>query len=285
MAGPPNRVVLGTAGRRGRRAGPTHRPPLPGPPGTGYHRLGVDQYRWVFDELIAPTYLDRALRRAPAHTDPVVVYLLGKPGAGQMMASRMLRQVMRPGTVQLDPDDLRGSHPDSFDLVNTESRLADEAWQAEAEAYVRERCGSLAIEADFTSACDFRLSTRRFARAGYRIEVVVLACRETDTRQATLVRHARALELDVITALPTPAAHARFCRTVGDITVAANSDPDIAAVLVLDAEWRVPLQVRRPWHWAHADPGRVTQLVLDGPVNDQDGRPGRRYRRTARVPE
>ncbi|GLV88427.1 hypothetical protein Slala03_81160 [Streptomyces lavendulae subsp. lavendulae] len=154
----------------------------------------------------------------------------------------MLRRAMRPGTVRLDPDDLRGAHPDSFDLVNTTPRLADdavrpdaEAWQIEAEAYVRERRGSLVIEADFTSAADFRLSAHRFARAGYRIEVVVLAGREADTRQATLVRHVRALELDVITALPTPAAHARACRTVGDITVAAANDPSIATVLVLDA--------------------------------------------------
>ncbi|MFJ4320576.1 zeta toxin family protein [Streptomyces lavendulae] len=218
--------------------------PLPGPPGTGYHRLSADQHRWVFDELIAPTYLARPLRRATtaAQAAPVVVYLVGEPGAGQLLASRMLRRAMRPGTVRLDPDDLRGAHPDSFDLVNTTPRLADdavrpdaEAWQAEAEAYVRERRGSLVIEADFTSAADFRLSAHRFARASYRIEVVVLAGREADTRQATLVRHARALELDVITALPTPAAHARACRTVGDITVAAANDPSIATVLVLDA--------------------------------------------------
>ncbi|MFE6912280.1 zeta toxin family protein, partial [Streptomyces erythrochromogenes] len=96
-----------------------------------------------------------------------------------------------------------------------------EAWQAEANAYVRERSGSLVIETDFSTAADFRLSANRFARAGYRIEVVVLAGREADSRQATLVRHARALELNVVTALPTPTSHARASRTAGDITVAA----------------------------------------------------------------
>ncbi|MFI8504551.1 zeta toxin family protein [Streptomyces sp. NPDC085524] len=42
--------------------------PLPGPPGTGYHRLNRDQHRWTFDELIAPTFL----RKATFRPDPLV---------------------------------------------------------------------------------------------------------------------------------------------------------------------------------------------------------------------
>ncbi|MFE6849141.1 zeta toxin family protein, partial [Streptomyces sp. NPDC057686] len=84
---------------------------MAGPPGTDYHRLSADQHRWVFDELIALTYLARPLRRAATHTDPpVVVYLVGEPGAGQLLASRMLCRATRPGTVRVDPDDLRGTH-------------------------------------------------------------------------------------------------------------------------------------------------------------------------------
>ncbi|MFE6849054.1 hypothetical protein [Streptomyces sp. NPDC057686] len=94
-----------------------------------------------------------------------------------------------------------------------------------------------------------RLSASRlFARAGYRIEVVVLAGREADTQQTTLVRHARALEHDVITALPTPAAHAWACRTAGDITVAVANDPSVATVLVLDTS-------TRPWDVTDGHPG------------------------------
>ncbi|MEU6019716.1 zeta toxin family protein [Streptomyces sp. NPDC047515] len=162
--------------------------PLPGPPGTDYHRLNADEHRWVFDELITPSHL----RRAASRPDPIVVYLIGEPGAGQLLAGRMLRRAMHPGTVHLDPRDLRGSHPDYFQLVTDSPRIADEAvradaeiWQAEAEAYVRERRGDLVIEADFA------LSAGRFARAGYRIEVVALAGRAADSRQRTLVNHAR----------------------------------------------------------------------------------------------
>ncbi|WP_405759552.1 hypothetical protein [Streptomyces sp. NBC_00073] len=48
----------------------------------------------------------------------MVVYLVGEPGARQLEARRMLRRAMRPRTVVLDPDLLRGHHPDHFQLVN-----------------------------------------------------------------------------------------------------------------------------------------------------------------------
>ncbi|MEV7417707.1 zeta toxin family protein [Streptomyces sp. NPDC089919] len=235
--------------------------PIAGPPGTGYHRLGAEQHRWVFDELIAPTYLDRPLRRSAApHRDPVVLYLVGEPGAGHLLASRMLRRAMRPGTVRLDPETLRGAHPDSFELVNTTPRLADDAvrpdadaWQAEAEAYVRERRGDLLIEPDFTDADGFALSTSRFARAGYQVEVVALAGRDADSRQRTLVDYARALELDITTPLPTAAAHARACRVAENIVAAAAADPRVRAVRVIDGDHRERGRDRwAAWAWAAA---------------------------------
>ncbi|MFF5491545.1 zeta toxin family protein [Streptomyces virginiae] len=213
--------------------------PLPGPPGTGYHRLGAEEHRWAFDELIAPTHL----RRATYRPDPVVVYLVGEYGAGQLMAGRMVRRAMRPRPVRLEPRGLRGAHPDYFQLVTDSPRIADklvrpdaEEWQAEAEAYLREQRSDLTIEADFATLADFRLSAARFARARYRIEVVALAGRAADSRQRTLVDHARALELDVMTALPTPTAHARARQVAAEIVAAAASDPAIAAVTVLDAD-------------------------------------------------
>ncbi|MFD6465625.1 DEAD/DEAH box helicase family protein [Streptomyces goshikiensis] len=53
----------------------------------------------------------------------------------------MLRRAMRPRTVVVDPDLLRGHHPNHFQLFNDTPRTADdlvrpdaEDWQAEAEA-------------------------------------------------------------------------------------------------------------------------------------------------------
>ncbi|MFD3700725.1 zeta toxin family protein [Streptomyces sp. NPDC058646] len=215
--------------------------PLPGPPGTGYHRLNADEHAWVFDELIAPSFLRRAVFRP----DPLVVYLVAEPGARSLEAGWMLRRAMRPGTVLLDPGVLRGSHPDYFQLVIDQPRTAPEAvrpdteaWQTEAEAYVREWRGELVIKSAFADVDQFIVSAARFARAGYRIEVAAIAARPTDSRQRTLVNYARALELDVHSELPTPAAHARACTVGADIVAAAAADPAITAVRVIDGDHR-----------------------------------------------
>lgn len=150
--------------------------PLPVAPGTSYHRLSAGEHRMAFDELIAPSFL----RKAAFGPDPLVVYLIKEPGARQLEARRMLRRAMRPGTVLLEADVLRGTHPDYAQLITDTPRTADELvqpdtedWQAESEAYVRERRGDLLIDADFTSVDAFTASASRFARAAYRIEVVL----------------------------------------------------------------------------------------------------------------
>lgn len=250
--------------------------PVPGPPGTGYHRLSTDEHRWVFEELIVPSHL----RRITTRPDPTVIYLVGEPGTRTLEAGWILRRALRPGNVLLDPRDLRGTHPDYVQLVNDSPRTADEAvgadagmWQAEAEAYVRERRGDVVIKADFPTVADFEASASRFARAAYRIEVVALAGRATDSRQRTLVNHARALQLDVITALPTEAAHARARRAAADIVAAAAANPDIGAVTVLGgdhqalgrdqwAAWTMAAEQRRPYTEQEAARFHVVQRAL-----------------------
>ncbi|MEU7031389.1 zeta toxin family protein [Streptomyces sp. NPDC046275] len=252
--------------------------PLPGPPGTGYHRLSAAEHRWAFDELIAPTQLRRTVFRP----DPVVVYLVGQYGAGQLMAGRMVRRAMRPRPVRIEPSGLRGAHPDHFQLVTDSPRIADELvrpdadeWQAEAEAYVREQRSDATIEADYLTVDDFRLSAARFARARYRIEVVALAGRAADSRQSTFIRHARALELDVMTTLPTQAAHARSRRVAAEIVAAATADPDTASVTVLDADlqalgrdhaapWALAAESLRPYTEREAARFHAAQRALYG---------------------
>lgn len=90
----------------------------------------------------------------------------------------------------------------------------------------------------FADVDQFIVSAARFARAGYRIEVAAIAARPTDSRQRTLVNNARALELDVQSELPTPAAHARAGTVGADIAAAAAADPAIAAVRVSDGDHR-----------------------------------------------
>ncbi|MFF1285722.1 zeta toxin family protein [Streptomyces sp. NPDC058299] len=117
-------------------------------PGVDYHRLSAQEHKWVFDELIAPSYLSGIVPR----DDPRAVYVLGQPGAGKLLAVRMVRRAMRPGTTQLVGDDFKASHPDYLRLLE-DPRHAGAAipghyrvWFTEAEAYVRRLRGDALIE-------------------------------------------------------------------------------------------------------------------------------------------
>ncbi|MGW0551948.1 zeta toxin family protein [Streptomyces altiplanensis] len=87
-------------------------------PGVDYHRLSSAEHRWVFDELITPSYLGGIVSR----DDPRAVYVLGQPEAGKLLAARMVKRAMRPGTTQLVGDDFKASHPDYLHLLSEDPR-------------------------------------------------------------------------------------------------------------------------------------------------------------------
>ncbi|WP_251982751.1 zeta toxin family protein [Streptomyces violaceusniger] len=125
------------------------------PPGVDYHRLSAEEHRFVFDELIVPS-----LGRITPQEKPVAVYVVGQPGAGKPRAARMVRRTLRDGPAHITGDDFKVAHPDYLQLLREEPRTASariradyRAWQAQAEAYVRERRGDVVIEITPFSGC------------------------------------------------------------------------------------------------------------------------------------
>ncbi|MDX3523745.1 zeta toxin family protein [Streptomyces scabiei] len=205
-------------------------------PGVDYHRLSPDEHRWIFDELIAPSYLNRIVSR----DDPSAVYVLGQPGAGKLLAARMVRRAMRPGTTRLVGDDFKASHPDYYQLLRDDPRSAGAAiradyksWFAQAEEYVRLRRGDVLIEGAPGSAEEFFDSALPFATTGYPVELVVLAVREADSRLATALRYARALQRGGTGRFTTRAGHDACFRALADVVAVAERHPQIAAVTVI----------------------------------------------------
>ncbi|MFJ4569057.1 zeta toxin family protein [Streptomyces caelestis] len=205
-------------------------------PGVDYHRLSLDEHRWIFDELIAPSYLNRIVPR----DDPRAVYVLGQPGAGKLLAARMVRRAMRPGTTRLVGDDFKASHPDYYQLLRDDPRSAGAAiradyrsWFAQAEEYVRLRRGDVLIEAAPGSAEEFLDSALPFATTGYPVELVVLAVREADSRLATALRYARALQRGGTGRFTTRAGHDTCFRALADVVAVAERHPQITAVTVI----------------------------------------------------
>ncbi|MFE5899867.1 zeta toxin family protein [Streptomyces sp. NPDC056488] len=205
-------------------------------PGVDYHRLSAAEHDWIFDELIAPSYLGGIIGR----TDPRAVYVLGQPGAGKLLAARMVRRAMRPGTTRLVGDDLKAQHPDYFRLLRDDPRGAGaairadyRAWFTRAEAYVRDRRGDVLIEAAPGSTQELFASALPYAAAGYPVDLVVLAVREADSRLATALRYARALERGGTGRFTSRSGHDTCFRALADVVTAAETHPQIASVTVI----------------------------------------------------
>ncbi|MCZ0983739.1 zeta toxin family protein [Streptomyces diastatochromogenes] len=205
-------------------------------PGVDYHRLSAAEHRWVFDELIAPSYLSGIVTR----DDPRAVYVMGQPGAGKLLAARMVRRAMRPGTTRLVGDDLKAQHPDYFQLLRDDPRSAGSAiradyraWFAWAEQYVRDRRGDVLIEAAPGSVEEFLASALPFAAGGYPVELVVLAVREADSQLATALRYARALQRGGTGRFTSRSGHDTCFRALADVVAAAETHPQIASITVI----------------------------------------------------
>ncbi|MQS17499.1 Zeta toxin family protein [Streptomyces kaniharaensis] len=193
--------------------------PIDGPPGVDYHRLSADEHEWTFQNLIVPD-----LGEIVAQERPVVVYVMGAPGAGKSQATMMVRRALRARRpVWISGELFKAAHPDYFRLLREHPRTASariradyKAWQARAEAYVRERGADAVIEIAPGSAAAFLDDAAAWRRAGSRVELLVLDVRAADSRQGTALRYAEV---------------SRGGTRLGRFTTAAGHDRCLAAVL------------------------------------------------------
>ncbi|MFD5891585.1 zeta toxin family protein [Streptomyces sp. NPDC060334] len=222
--------------------------PRKGAPGVDYHRLSSEEHRWIFDELIAPSYLSGIVPRE----EPRAVYVLGQPGAGKSTTARMVRRAMRPGTTHLVGDDFKVSHPDYLRLLQEDPRNAGaavradyRAWFADAEEYVRRHRGDALVEGAPGSIPEFLASAEPFHRSGYPVELVMLAVREADSRLATALRYARAQKLGINGRFTSRAGHDQCFHALTDIAHLAAGHPAISAVTLVRRDGQALLRSER----------------------------------------
>ncbi|AUG76858.1 Zeta toxin family protein [Kitasatospora sp. MMS16-BH015] len=232
--------------------------PLPTAPGVDYHRLSRDEHDVVFDAVIVPSMLEPITTQE----SPTVVYIAGQPGAGKTAAARLVhRSLRRP--VHLSGDDFKTLHPDYLELLRTDPRRASEkiradyrAWQARAEAYVRERRGNVVVETTPSGPAAFAKAASAYRRAGYRVELVVLAVRAADSRQGTAHRYTRLTRLGVPARFTTAAGHDAHFDVLADVVATAEENAVVDQVTVMrrdaTALYRSSPTRRRPEHPAAA---------------------------------
>ncbi|MGP4091565.1 zeta toxin family protein, partial [Streptomyces sp. KR55] len=146
------------------------------PPGVDYHRLSVEEHKWIYDELIVPS-----LGPITPQEQPVVIYVLAQPGAGKSRAARMILNSLR-SPVHIRGEIFKTAHPDYLRLLREEPRTASarirtdyRTWQAWYEAYVRRCRGNIVVEITPESPAQFVARAAADRQVGYRTGLVVLA--------------------------------------------------------------------------------------------------------------
>lgn len=203
--------------------------PLTVPPGVDYHRLSADEHAFIFDELIVPMFLSSIT----AQDEPVVLYVMGAQGAGKTRTARLLRRALhRRRPTRIEGGMFKAMHPDYRRLLQEQPRTASariradyRAWQEQAEVYVRARRGDLLIEIAPDSVGHLIDSARRHHRAGYRVELVVLATRAADSRLGAATRCAEVARLGGNPRFTSAAAHNATFNVLPDVLRAAEDEP------------------------------------------------------------
>ncbi|MEW2497515.1 zeta toxin family protein [Streptomyces nodosus] len=138
-------------------------------------------------DVLSQVILPDAVRSAVSQRRPVVVVVAGQPGAGKKHIADLVQAALdrRGGAVRIGRDLYKPAHQHYARLLTADVRTAgalvrpDTArWQAAVEAHVRDRRFDAVVESALADPDDFRVSSRAYRAAGFRIEVVALATAE-----------------------------------------------------------------------------------------------------------
>ncbi|MFJ7137687.1 zeta toxin family protein [Streptomyces fungicidicus] len=192
----------------------------------------------IFERDIIPVHLNHIT----AHEDPHVIYVMSQPGGGKSLRSRdILSHYRTRAPTLISSDYLKAAHPDYRRLLVKDPRTAGAViradykfWHAQAEARVREGRGDAVIEMAPGTLEEFWTSMSGFAAAGYRITLIVVAVRASDSRQAIALRYLQQTRQGAPARFTTARGHDRCFTTVTACTAYAVHVPSVTTVQVVD---------------------------------------------------
>ncbi|MGW1870389.1 zeta toxin family protein [Streptomyces mauvecolor] len=208
----------------------------PDAPGVHYHQLSRGEHQWLYDELIAPSYLDDAT----AQERPMAVFVVGEPGAEVGQTAGLVQRAMSGRAVRLVYQDFEAFHPDAKQLCSehpltdgAEIRADVEAWMARITAALRGLRAHVIVESQPDCVQDVLGEASLFDAAGFRVDLVLLGARAADSRQATARLHARLQQRGVPSRYTSRTRHDQVRHTVAQLARVAETHSAIASVLVL----------------------------------------------------
>ncbi|KAG6005009.1 hypothetical protein E4U43_000636 [Claviceps pusilla] len=190
-------LTSGTQAGGASRCPPTSSPPL----NLASHRLPPEIARQIFQSEILPAEFSHLPHHASSCTSPLAVLAVGQTGAGKTRLSPTILSAMRlvrhrEGPAHLIADTYKTYHPDYARLMLSTPHLASAAtgpdarkWLAMAAEEVTRRSIDVLVESACRHPDDFGDLVRIFSKAGYRVEVVLLAVPAPLSRLGILVRY------------------------------------------------------------------------------------------------
>lgn len=178
--------------------------------------------RRIFHQEIVP---DKMWGIQPQQ-QPVVVFLVGQPGAGKSRVSAMVATVLnaRGGFVDIDSDLYKPYHPDYDALMAEDDKLmaaftrADgRAWMAQAHQYVREHKLHAVIQETSQNGQAVAETMTAYRDAGFRVEVMAMGVAKAMSDQGIVARYHEQVK----------------DRGSGRLTVQKNADESYRGILEL----------------------------------------------------
>lgn len=184
------------------------------------------QFREIFERDIRPALFPPG---SGGEATPTLVLVAGEPGA---IASRATAAMHREhGAIPVSGDELRAFHPDYLTAPTTPGV---EQWVRDAVDHARQARTSIQLKTAAADPAAARQTAARFAQAGYRTHLVVVATARHESTLAVASRHMRALMLNKPASADPLAAHDRSWNGTRALVDQASDDPSIERLTILD---------------------------------------------------
>ena len=184
--------------------------------------LPENENRRIFHQEIVPD----KMWGLQAQDKPVVVFLVGQPGAGKSRVTAMVATVLnaRGGFVDIDSDLYKPYHP-AYDTLMAEddklmaafTRADGRAWMAQAHQYVREHKLNAVIQETSQNAQAVADTMTAYRQAGFRVEVLAMGVAKALSDQGIVARYHEQVK----------------DRGSGRLTVQKNADESYRGILAL----------------------------------------------------
>lgn len=188
----------------------------------------------------------------PPGEPPRLVLLAGQPGAGRSRATGSLIAEHGSDLAVVSGDDLRAFHPRFSDLVSARSPEAVEGiaratagWLRDCIRYARENQRSLLLEGAFQDPAVAVATAERFATAGFRTRIVVVASRRAESLLTFASRYLRDVHGSVPARLVGRDAHDQALEATGALVAAAQGAASVDRLTVLSRTGQIEFDAQR----------------------------------------